>query len=186
MKLKDETGNRYGKLVVLERAGSYNYRGSLSVVATWMCQCDCGNKTVVHGAHLRSGATQSCSCLVGTVGPGRRLPKGESAFRRIVRSYARSAAKADRVWELTNREAKTLMGQPCHYCGGEPNNISFAKKDNGAFIYNGLDRLDNSKGYTLENVVPCCWACNRAKGKGTYQEFLTWLDQIAAWRRKEI
>lgn len=36
-KVKDETGNIYGKLTVLERAGS-NSCGK----ATWLCQCECG------------------------------------------------------------------------------------------------------------------------------------------------
>jgi 5-methylcytosine-specific restriction endonuclease McrA len=28
----------------------------------------------------------------------------------------------------------------------------------------GVDRLDNSKPYTLDNIVPCCGACNAIKG----------------------
>lgn len=31
----------------------------------WECQCDCGNKTVVAGNHLRDGETKSCGCLGG-------------------------------------------------------------------------------------------------------------------------
>lgn len=54
--LKDETGKRYGRLLVLERAGTKNG------CATWLCQCDCGNKTIVYGSTLRSGETTSCGC----------------------------------------------------------------------------------------------------------------------------
>lgn len=39
--------------------------------------------------------------------------------------------------------------QPCFYCG-DTNNI-------------GLDRIDNSKGHTKDNVVPCCYECNCAR-----------------------
>lgn len=53
----DETGNRYGKLIVLEREDSRDGR------ARWLCQCDCGNKTIVDGPDLRQGKTQSCGCL---------------------------------------------------------------------------------------------------------------------------
>lgn len=54
--LKDETGKRYGYLYVIERAGTKNN------CATWLCQCDCGNKTIVYGSTLRSGETTSCGC----------------------------------------------------------------------------------------------------------------------------
>lgn len=53
----NEIGNRYGKLVVLERAGSDKHRNAL-----WKCQCDCGNIAIVSGAHLRNGFTKSCGC----------------------------------------------------------------------------------------------------------------------------
>jgi len=36
-----------------------------------------------------------------------------------------------------------------------------------------LDRKDNSKGYVKNNVVPCCWTCNRLKSDiFTYEEFM--------------
>lgn len=56
-RVKDETGKRYGRLVVIERAGSTS-----NGIALWKCKCDCGNEVVVQGAHLRSGHTVSCGC----------------------------------------------------------------------------------------------------------------------------
>lgn len=56
--LKDLTGQRFGRLVVIRREGS-TQRGQ----AIWQCQCDCGCKTVVEGYALRSGNTKSCGCL---------------------------------------------------------------------------------------------------------------------------
>lgn len=56
-KLKDETGNRYGKLIVLER------RGTRFSNALWLCKCDCGNTTITPGVYLRSGEVNSCGCL---------------------------------------------------------------------------------------------------------------------------
>lgn len=54
--LKDESGKRYGYLTVLYRAGTKNG------CATWLCQCDCGNQTIVYGSTLRNGETTSCGC----------------------------------------------------------------------------------------------------------------------------
>lgn len=55
-KLMDLTGQRYGKLIVLERSGD---KGSF-----WKCKCDCGREKVVEARNLRSGSTRSCGhCL---------------------------------------------------------------------------------------------------------------------------
>jgi hypothetical protein len=55
--IKDLTGQRFGKLVVLARAGS-----SKNGKATWLCVCDCGNKTIATGNNLQN-QTRSCGCL---------------------------------------------------------------------------------------------------------------------------
>lgn len=51
----DLTGKRFGRLVVQRRHGTNHD-------ATWECLCDCGNRHVVNGNHLRRGATKSCGC----------------------------------------------------------------------------------------------------------------------------
>ena len=61
-KLIDITGRRYGRLVVIERAGSY-YSPSYRSSPLWRCRCDCGAECVVSGDSLRSGRTRSCGCL---------------------------------------------------------------------------------------------------------------------------
>jgi hypothetical protein len=59
--LIDMTGQRFGRLVVIDRAGSA--LEGRAARATWRCDCDCGRTTVATGAHLREGNTQSCGCL---------------------------------------------------------------------------------------------------------------------------
>lgn len=69
-KFIDLTGQRFGRLTVLERAGSDNRREIV-----WRCICDRGNDVLVPGHHLRCGNTQSCGCLrveSATVHGGRR------------------------------------------------------------------------------------------------------------------
>lgn len=58
MALIDMTGQRWGRLTVIERTGSDAYKASL-----WLCQCDCGNQAIVRSTSLRLGITQSCGCL---------------------------------------------------------------------------------------------------------------------------
>ena len=59
-KLIDEVGKKYGRLTVLSRSEEYKKK---TTRAYWVCQCECGNTTVVSGAHLRRGSIQSCGCL---------------------------------------------------------------------------------------------------------------------------
>lgn len=54
---KDITGNRYGKLKVIEEQGVVNK------TRYWVCQCDCGNTVFVNTNRLVSGKTKSCGCL---------------------------------------------------------------------------------------------------------------------------
>lgn len=45
-----------------------------------------------------------------------------------------------------------------------------------------LDRFDNSKGYTVENVVIICWRCNVVKGHGLVAE----LEVVLAYIVREL
>lgn len=60
--LKDLTGQRFGKLVVIEYNGSDRGRSS------WKCECDCGNIVVVNQMELSKGDTLSCGCLKSSYG----------------------------------------------------------------------------------------------------------------------
>jgi hypothetical protein len=55
------------------------------------------------------------------------------------------------------------------------------KEFNGVYVYSGLDRVDNTVGYTLDNVVPACKACNHAKVDMSYAEFTAWIARLATF-----
>ena len=42
----------------------------------------------------------------------------------------------------------------------------------------GIDRKDNTLGYTLENSVPCCPTCNFAKRGLSVIEFIEWARRV--------
>ena len=54
--LKDEMGNKYSHLLVIERAPNQGTR------AMWKCLCDCGNTVIVRGTELRNERQKSCGC----------------------------------------------------------------------------------------------------------------------------
>lgn len=54
--VSDLTGKRFGRLIVLSRAGS-NHVGTL-----WLCECDCGGRATTTTNRLTSGRKRSCGC----------------------------------------------------------------------------------------------------------------------------
>ena len=66
--------------------------------------------------------------------------------------YVRGAKLRGIVFDLTFEQFMTFWQKPCHYSGHTIATI-------------GLDRVDNTKGYVVGNVVPCCTTCNRFKRK---------------------
>lgn len=63
-KFIDLTGQRFGRLVVTGRAPE-NYRADngFTTIPRYICQCDCGNTTVVLRSNLKTGRTRSCGCI---------------------------------------------------------------------------------------------------------------------------
>lgn len=58
-KFIDLTGQRFGRLTVLERSINKGKQKR----TTWKCQCDCGNIITVFGYNLKNNHTKSCGCL---------------------------------------------------------------------------------------------------------------------------
>lgn len=61
-KPKDETGKKYGRLLVIRRATEEEYARGAGKPAMWLCLCDCGNYTFAQGRELRNGRRISCGC----------------------------------------------------------------------------------------------------------------------------
>ena len=173
-KFIDLTGQRHGRLTVLNRTENGN-RGQ----TRWLCRCDCGGEKTIQADHIRSGHTRSCGCLRREVTRKRRsLPKGLAAFNGLVATMKVGAKKRGHEWQLTKEQVRHLTKQPCHYCGVEPLQSIGDGFRNGAYIYNGIDRVDNTKGYVIDNVVACCFDCNRSKGTQTVSEYKKWIDRV--------
>lgn len=63
----DLTGQKFGKLTVIEPAGTvYSGAGKYAggyPKTRWRCRCDCGNEKIVFTGDLRRGDTKSCGCI---------------------------------------------------------------------------------------------------------------------------
>ena len=72
----DLTGQRFGRLVVIERVENDRYGRT-----RWRCGCDCGNKTIVSSGDLVNGETKSCGCLRERLRSERSTKHGGSKTR---------------------------------------------------------------------------------------------------------
>lgn len=177
---KDLTGLRFGKRVVLSFVG-IKVNGSGEKYGVWLTRCDCGKEKEASTGTVRNGFSCGCYCRY-TSGVARRLPNGGAARNANLSKYKISAKKRNLEWSLSDQQFDLLTSGNCYYCDVEPKQICKASRScrqTSQTIYNGIDRVDNTKGYEIDNVVSCCKVCNRAKDTMTQQEFLDWATRVA-------
>lgn len=186
-KRKDRTNERYGKLTVLYLKGK-DKDGNL----IWHCKCDCGNEKDVKSNNLASGRSNSCGCLKYQPHEGQFKREKDREKVILFKQYSairkrniKKFGSADSI--LSFEEFKELVKKPCFYCGAEYSkelpDYFCDSKSRGVLTdtivkCNGLDRIDNEKGYEKNNVVPCCTQCNTAKNTLTQKDFFDWVKKV--------
>lgn len=171
-------GQRFGRLLVLRDSG---FR--VSRIIKWECLCDCGKTTTVCGTHLRLGTTKSCGCLIHEKHSEEHRKRTAHTRRRVgaviskgYRGYVAAAKARGIEFSLTTADFLNLVAQDCNYCGSPPSMKKATMFER--CLMNGVDRLDNGQGYTVNNCVPCCTRCNLMKHAFTVSEFLDHIARI--------
>ena len=177
----DLTGKKFGRLMVIRRSLNNKWNKT-----AWLCKCECGTEKIILGKSLTSKIepTKSCGCINAELcrsGIKSRKKFGFASMNYLFLKYRAFAKKHKRKFKLTKEQFFKITQQDCYYCGAKPTNIMKSMKKKifyGDYIYNGLDRSNNEKGYTMNNVVPCCKHCNMAKNNRTVQKFKEWVKRI--------
>lgn len=160
-------GKRFGRLLVVSKLERRAKNGCPIVE----CLCDCGKITNVIVSNLISSSSLTVSC--GCYNRDKNLSK--QPWTTEYNSYIGSTVKKRNIpFNLTVEEFKTLCSSNCFYCEKKPSQ----KMDVGRGFKNGIDRVNNDFGYELTNCVPCCWTCNRMKGKLSNQDFIQHIKNI--------
>lgn len=167
-KFIDYSGKKYNNITI------DSFLKSDKGTRLWNCTCDCGNKLVSSMAPLKNNSKISCGCIKRKINRG--LKEGDASFNIVYNAYRARALKKGLEFHLNKRCFKILTSMNCLYCSSKPSSTSGHRAVNGAYVYNGLDRLDNDKGYTLCNVVTCCKICNYAKNTMSVLQFYKRLD----------
>lgn len=192
-----EPHTRHNKRIAQEKMNSYiGKKINRITINNWYLNkkyyyfnytCQCGTNKNCTTSTVYQNKIFSCGCYLKEwryfKDPKPRndiKPNGGSAANYVYWYYKRNALKRNVQFELSKETFLEITKQNCTYCEIAP----FKKykhshhKNSGYFVYNGIDRLDNNKGYVKGNMTPCCFICNRAKGELTLDEFYQWIDRI--------
>lgn len=182
MPVKDLTGQRFGRLVVIERGENHKSPSGLQQVR-WLCQCDCGNQTLVHARSLTSGTTLSCGCY------------NKDKNKRIFTTHGKRKTKLYGVWrgilnrcyDIKHHAYPSYGGRSIKMCEEWKNNFenfyewAYANgyKDNERLT---IDRIDNNGNYEPSN---CRWVDYKTQANNTRRnvvlEFEGQRKTIAEW-----
>lgn len=193
-RLRDLVGEKFGSLLVLKRVEN------ISDKTAWSCLCDCGKELEVLSCNLVRGNSKNCGCFRPEVSrenlkianaavqervkiSGKKYtPKACSII--LYEDYKRNAENRGRSFNLSLESFREITSRDCHYCGAPPSQKTRSSKYGTPYIYNGIDRKDNSTGYEDGNCFSCCKPCNYAKGTMSYKDFLLWLDRVAQFQKR--
>ena len=147
MKLIDLTNQKFGKLLVLEKAITQNEK------VMWKCLCDCGNIVFVKGVNLKNNRTKSCGCIKMEV----LLKRNTKHSQRHTKLYEVWKTMKQRCYNPNNKSYKNYGGRGISICDEWKNNfMSFYNWSIENNYKEGLsiDRINVNGNYEPSN---CRW-----------------------------
>lgn len=170
----DWIGKKIGYLTVIKiTKDKYNYY--------FECSCDCGNISRVNIDNFITKKTKSCGCKRTYLlhkKRGNQVDNVEKAcYLQIFNTYEKNAKKRGLEFLIDFNIFVDLIKKECYYCGVDKFN-EFTYNGKKTVKYNGIDRINNTLGYTEKNCRTACGICNRAKHKMPVKLFEEWIERI--------
>lgn len=185
--MKNEAGKIFGQLTV---SNEYKSHGIKVKHILWKCKCSCGSEKWIKASNLRAGRAISCGCArYQHPNFGQKpVPKDSKYFfQSWVNIWRRKAETRHRDFTITIDDLDLLYEKQngrCFY-SGDPLIVANGSK----FCLNesniSLDRIDNSKGYTLNNIVLCTKTVNISRNTQSIEDYISLCDRISKYQKEK-
>ena len=165
---KDLTGQKFGRLLVIEYAESRYQR------AHWLCQCACGLQKVICGSSLRRGLTESCGCITKETPHARTHGRSDSPEASMLYAAKKRAKDAGLEFDLRLEDIHIP-----EFCPLLPNiKLESRTEKRPTWCSPSLDRFDSTKGYVRGNVWVISHHANTLKSNATAEELQTLVENM--------
>lgn len=170
--LKDYTGSIINNIKILKRI----YHATIfsktenrdKIIYKYKVRClKCNKIFTRHKNSINNKLTCFCQKV---------LPNNAAAINSIYKEYKDGAKYRKLNFDINIELFSKLIKKNCSYCNCTPKTVKKTSTYN--FKYNGIDRINNKKGYTKNNVTTCCIDCNKAKWMLTKNEFKKLITNI--------
>ena len=169
-KTKDLTNQKFGELLVLSRAPNDSHGKT-----RWNCKCSCGRLKMINAASLIRKLSKTC---------GTCERKNFLGFEDISGVYFRKVRQGalgrDLDFRITAKDVWDQYQKQKEKCALSSLHIHFETNQDKARLQTAsIDRIDSTKGYTIDNIQIIHKRLNRIKGITPDQEFIQWCNAVA-------
>lgn len=178
LKSEDLTNQKIGKLTVIKQNGLDKHKK-----LRWLCRCDCGKEKTINASSLRKGLSKSCgSCDI----------KSFTGYKNVSGSWIRrteqTAKKRNLEFNITAKDIQELYDKQDGKCALSGINLTLCRcNDKINDLQNAsIDRIDNQKGYTLDNIQLIHKRLNRIKSVLNNDEFIYWCKLVSSKNTNNI
>jgi hypothetical protein len=166
-------GDKFGKLMVSSFTESSHKRKQFN------CICDCGNTKILSSHALVSDKIKSCGCLHNRRGKNNPLFRGCGEFhQKMFLRIKKQALSRNLSFDVTIEDLWNLYVNQNRFCALTNLPIKFPSKSGGVDGNASLDRIDNDKGYTLDNLQWVHKSVNKMKSVFHQNEFIKYCKLV--------